>query len=448
MLPASSYNNQSIDELSCGDSSLSNNKRKALSDYEILAGKELGRGSYGRVNLVREKGTGALFAMKEMSKAFFKDHDCIENLKREIKIHKKLNHPHITKLLHYFEDSHNVYLILQYAENGSLFRYLRRRKRFSEKEAFVYFFQTCLGIDYLHKKSIIHRDLKPENLLLDEKGNIKVCDFGWSAENIGGSRITFCGTLEYMAPEIMNHRPYTEQVDIWALGILLFELLHGRSPFDGKDLEIKKKVLSGALPSFDSSISEEAKDLICSILRSDYQQRLTMSEILSHSWMKTNEKAHRISIDSYIYKPKPKAKSFSRLNSMPQVPSTFQNTPKGNFGGSQQKLFQIQESPYEFEKNDLLSKSYGPYNHPAQANKFPRPAPVVSKFDLDRDTGEKSTEMPISLYGSTVNAGNRRSLSPTGLRNKKQKEEGFFSKMLSGFGCGCVKPKRQLSYLK
>ncbi len=108
--------------------------------------------------------------------------------------------------MHYFEDKENVYLILEFAENGSLFSYLRKKQRFSEIEAFVYFFQTCLGIDYLHKKSIIHRDLKPENLLLDKQGNIKLCDFGWSAEALHNSkRTTYCGTIDYMAPEMIKN---------------------------------------------------------------------------------------------------------------------------------------------------------------------------------------------------------------------------------------------------
>lgn len=138
-----------------------------------------------------------------MTKKSIFEYSSVENLKREIKIQKKLSHPHIIKLIHYFEDKENVFLVLEYAENGSLFRYLKKKGKFTEYEAFVYFFQTCLGIDYLHKKGIIHRDLKvhflalscnfwinrqPENLLLDKNGNIKLCDFGWSAESLANKR--------------------------------------------------------------------------------------------------------------------------------------------------------------------------------------------------------------------------------------------------------------------
>ena len=156
-------------------------------------------------------------------------------LKNEIKIQKRLTHPHIIRLYEYFQDEQNIYLVMEYAENGSLFFYIRKKmklNKLTERESFVFFFQTCIGIDYLHKNSIIHRDLKPENLLLDKRGNIKLCDFGWSAKE-QDVRNTFCGTLDYMAPEMLEKGKYDHRVDIWSLGILLFELLHGVAPFKG-----------------------------------------------------------------------------------------------------------------------------------------------------------------------------------------------------------------------
>jgi serine/threonine protein kinase len=125
-----------------------------------------------------------------------------------------MNHPHILKLYHFFEDETYIYLILELAENGNLFQYIRKKKRLSEPEAFVYFFQTCLAIDYMHKREIIHWDIKvfslifqlqPENILLDSKSNIKIGDFGWSTD-INGKRDTFCGTLEYLSPEMMKNQ--------------------------------------------------------------------------------------------------------------------------------------------------------------------------------------------------------------------------------------------------
>lgn len=144
--------------------------------------------------------------MKIMNKKFLRQYSSTQNLAREIKIQRKLDHPHIVKLYHYFEDDENVYLVMEYASRGSLFYRLRERTRFFEKDAFVFFFQTCLGINYLHSNGIIHRDLKPENLLLDASDNIKVCDFGWSAEMDSNTRITFCGTVDYMVEWPLTRR--------------------------------------------------------------------------------------------------------------------------------------------------------------------------------------------------------------------------------------------------
>ena len=153
---------------------------------------------------MKDKEDGQLYAMKIMNKKFLRQYSSTQNLMREIKIQKKLYYAHIIKLYHYFEDNDNVYLILEYASQGSLFYLLREKRKFSESDAFIYFFQTCLGINYLHSKDIIHRDLKPENLLIDKNGNIKVCDFGWSAEMDTNTRITFCGTVDYMVDLSLN----------------------------------------------------------------------------------------------------------------------------------------------------------------------------------------------------------------------------------------------------
>ena len=109
-------------------------------------------------------------------------------IRREIKLQRKINRKEIIRLIHYFEDKLNVYLVLEYAAGGNLFFYLRKKKCLSEAEAFKFWFQTCIAIDYLHKNNILHRDLKPENILLDKNRNVKVCDFGWSAEYTGAAR--------------------------------------------------------------------------------------------------------------------------------------------------------------------------------------------------------------------------------------------------------------------
>lgn len=123
---------------------------------------------------------------------------------------------------------------MELGENGNLNGYRRSKKFMDEKEAFIYFFQTALGVEYLHNHNIIHRDLKLDNLLLSSRGNIKICDFGWSTLSFNRDCLehkTFCGTLECMPPEIFAGKKYGEKVDIWCLGTMLFELFYGRMPF-------------------------------------------------------------------------------------------------------------------------------------------------------------------------------------------------------------------------
>ena len=124
-----------------------------------------------------------------------------------------------------------IYMVLEYAKNGNLYSHIFKKKKIEEKEALKYFKQAAEAVHYLHSQHIFHRDIKPENILLDSNFNFKLCDFGWCSEEFVGQRKTFCGTFEYMAPEILFKKPYDYRIDIWSLGVLLFELTHGSAPF-------------------------------------------------------------------------------------------------------------------------------------------------------------------------------------------------------------------------
>jgi len=262
-----------------------------LSDFEFVHDpkdkrSKLGVGSFATVKLAKEKKTGKSYALKmidvDRKKASKTD---IQNLKREIGIHKDLDHPNIVKFHGYIQQDNLIYLILDYAEHGNLYSYMHRKKTLTDKEVFKFFYQTCLAIDYLHQNNIIHRDLKPENLLLDKDFNIKVCDFGWSAYHISQERKTFCGTYEYMAPEIVNKKTYDYRVDIWALGILLFELIHSKAPFQGRSVQEIKTSLSKSQITFGPNIQEDAKDLIQRILQDNPTNRIQIEQILSDVWV-------------------------------------------------------------------------------------------------------------------------------------------------------------------
>lgn len=137
-----------------------------------------------------------------------------------------MRHPHVLKLYNSFEDAKNLYIVLEYCEQGNLFTYIKNKPSISEKESFVYFFQTALALEYLHRQKVIHRDIKPENILLDGDKNIRLSDFGWSAMRSKEKemRSTYCGTIDYMAPEMVKNSKYDHKVDIWSLGVLLYEM--------------------------------------------------------------------------------------------------------------------------------------------------------------------------------------------------------------------------------
>src|SRR3990167_7410948 len=162
------------------------------------------------------------------------------NLRKEIKIHQSLRHPHIIRFEGAVQVEHMVYIMLEYADNGALFFFINPRTGMSEKFAFKFFYQTALALEYLHSKGIMHRDIKPENILLDRNYDSKLCDFGWCAEH--GAHLpddeSICGTYEYMPPEIVYEKSHNKEVDIWAIGVLLYELIHGRAPYTAESLKV------------------------------------------------------------------------------------------------------------------------------------------------------------------------------------------------------------------
>ena len=177
-------------------------------------------------------------------------------------------------------------ILLEYAEKGDLFNHLNKKGGFPVKEACKYFTQTALALQHIHSCKLIHRDIKPENLLLDRNYNIKLCDFGWSAEyDEELRRETVCGTYEYMAPEILFHKQQTTGIDIWALGILLYELLHNKAPYSGRSMsDVKKKIITSTI-KFMPKMDPDAKDLIQKILRVKNDDRPSIKQILAHPFV-------------------------------------------------------------------------------------------------------------------------------------------------------------------
>ena len=144
------------------------------------------------------------------------------NIQKEIDIQSKIEHPNIVKLLYVHETESTYDLIMEYAKGGNLFHYIRQNGGLSEDKSFEIFIQVVNAIYFLHENDLIHRDIKPENILIFENNVVKLCDFGWCVKLNGYQRGTFCGTTEYMSPELVNHQGYGKEIDNWSLGVLLY----------------------------------------------------------------------------------------------------------------------------------------------------------------------------------------------------------------------------------
>lgn len=206
-------------------------KQWKLSSFEL--GRPLGKGKFGRVYMVRTLAEPRyILALKCLHKAEIVQAKVEKQVRREIEIQSNLRHPHILRLYGYFHDEKRVFLMLEFAGKGELYKQLHKHGRFSEKRSSRYIAQMADALAYLHRKHVIHRDIKPENLLLGVDGELKIGDFGWSVHAPGNRRTTLCGTLDYLPPEMVEGREHTEKVDLWALGVLTYEFLVGVPPFE------------------------------------------------------------------------------------------------------------------------------------------------------------------------------------------------------------------------
>lgn len=273
------------------ENSDSGNKRWQLSDFEI--GKPLGRGKFGNVYLAREKKSKYIVALKVLFKSQLINNNVHHQLKREIEIQSHLRHSNILRLFGYFYDDTRVYLILEYAQKGELYTLLRNAGRFDEKQAAIYLSQLIEALRYCHERNVIHRDIKPENILVDGKGQVKIADFGWSVHAPSSRRDTMCGTLDYLAPEMIQHRPYDHTVDLWCLGILAFEFLVGNPPFETQNAtETYKRIvtLSYRIPDF---VSELAQNFIKRLIVKEPMKRMSLLEARHHPWIKMHTTSGR-----------------------------------------------------------------------------------------------------------------------------------------------------------
>ena len=272
---------------------------KPLKLSDFLIGRKLGSGQFGHVYLAKLKSTQFICAIKVINKnRLLKESlKCINQIRREIEIQSHLHHPNILSIYNFFWDKKNVYLVIEYALGGELFKLLRKEPngRFSEPKAAFYIKQVCEGIEYIHKMHIIHRDIKPENILVCNEV-IKLADFGWSIHQISNKlRKTFCGTAEYMPPEVLFQQPHIPSSDLWCLGVLIFELCSGETPFNGNsNSEIIYKIKKFKMKAFPNYFSEDVKDLIGKLLKRSPNERISIEEVKAHPWITKNAQKYVI----------------------------------------------------------------------------------------------------------------------------------------------------------
>lgn len=276
-------------------------------DFESLASSNIGVGGFGKVYKVRHKQSKNVYAIKVINKAKIMEHDLIEQIKLEVKIMYNLNHDNIVKLHNHYEDEDNFYLILEYCGKGQLYTMLKRDGRLNERLAAQYLREIICAVQYLHNHEppIIHRDIKPENILLDASGTVKLADFGWSNFfNEDRRRLTYCGTPEYLAPEMIKQSGHDKSLDIWNLGVLMFELLTGSPPFEGSNQNALFDNILKFKIKWPKGFSGIARDLVTKLLKINPKERIPLDQVLQHPWFKSLEPMKPVTVAPTTLAPK------------------------------------------------------------------------------------------------------------------------------------------------
>ncbi|XP_022326348.2 serine/threonine-protein kinase PLK4-like isoform X4 [Crassostrea virginica] len=366
---------------------------ESIDDYQVL--NLLGKGGFACVYRARSNKTGMEVAIKMIDKKLMKAHGMVARVRKEVEIHSRLKHPSILELYNYFEDNNYVYLVLEICMNGELNRYLKANcKVLTEDEAQHFMRQIVEGMLYLHSHGILHRDLTLANLLLTRNMNVKIADFGLATQLTvpDEKHFTMCGTPNYISPEIAMRSAHGLEADVWSLGCMLYTFLVGKPPFD---TEAVKSTLNRVIHAdFDlpSHLSEDAKNLIKSLLKKNPKERLSLPDILKHPFMTYDKEAYRkvsknfgdTSIDSGRDTMATLTTSSSSRMTNNLKPRPFQAFPlESHISEDAEKVFQNKK--YSSEENEVANI----FNHRAPTStaisRHP-PSPPVRLRDSERST--------------------------------------------------------------
>uniref|UniRef100_A0A7N6AZY0 non-specific serine/threonine protein kinase n=1 Tax=Anabas testudineus TaxID=64144 RepID=A0A7N6AZY0_ANATE len=268
--PTSNIDNMVEEEM---DISTTHHKLTLTHDFDYL--KLLGKGTFGKVILVREKASGKYYAMKILKKEVIIAKDEVAHTLTESRVLKNTRHPFLTSLKYSFQTKDRLCFVMEYVNGGELFFHLSRERVFSEERTRFYGAEIVSALDYLHSAKIVYRDLKLENLMLDKDGHIKITDFGLCKENItdAATMKTFCGTPEYLAPEVLEDNDYGRAVDWWGLGVVTYEMMCGRLPFYNQDHEKLFELILMEDIKLPRTLSTDAKSLLSGLLIKDPNKR-------------------------------------------------------------------------------------------------------------------------------------------------------------------------------
>ena len=421
-------------------------------DQDQKDGVILGKGSFATVYRAFHQKTKNKFAIKVINIDLEKtDSKELENIKREIKVQSSLNHPSIIKLYHHEYRENKVFLILELAEKGNLFNFLKNQKKpLQNFQISKMYKKICEGVRAVHNLGIVHRDIKPENILLDKDSNPKICDFGWSVE-IGKNekRGTFCGTYEYMAPEIYENEKYNVSVDVWSLGVLLYEMFHGFSPFSSKSVfKIYRNIVEEGF-KFKDGMDEDAKELVKMILQNDPAKRPDLDAVLESTFIRkfcgeeVLEKKGCIQIQEFLKKKKTENKIIKDIDNLKtkrtnkkklktkldlkkdkvigkkkKFGSKKKKIPKSSISKKKIKTYQSNSNIYNLKKSQASSNT--------SSKRKMNMSISIESFDsqeLKEKIGKMDSEKNLSLKGKKV--GSKKSLYE--IKKKKKLKSSYLN---------------------
>ena len=315
----------------------------------------IGRGAFGEVWKVTHENSQKQYCIKILNKRDIFEQKLINQINKEISIMYNINHPYSVRLVNHFEDNEKLYLIMEFVPNGNLYNLIQNNKKNKNKNLDLIkkiIIQTIEIIKFLHSLNIVYRDIKPENILLDKNYNVKLCDYGWATYFTPGKYLTvYCGTPEYVSPEVLKKYPYNEKVDIWGIGVLIFELSFGYAPFTSNFNEDRYNNIKAGKINWPKDLNNEyddLKDLIEKILKINPKERISLEEIENHIWLKNTflkMKENKQTNDSF------------EMNKMTQTEiykSNIMNNGISKLLNSEKRLWKV-NTYYELEKDGSLS---------------------------------------------------------------------------------------------